>query len=200
MEHYPTFNYASINGSSAASSSSYGNSTGMSHSHAHPHGTSPNTYDPYSSAYAVARHHHPSDFYARYSQHHSTSNNSLVDQTSRVNHRIESLRDENKIEFQILNGAMSTSNLSGDEMVIEDSFYQRSSAGRGDDRRSDPSRDSSSFSSLSSGILSPTDSFCSGKTNVRSPPGDICKGDIRSFSSRSISSSQFDIEIQSHGQ
>jgi len=96
IEHYPTFNYGAVNGSS----SSYGNTTGI-HHHQHAN-TSNNTfntssYDPYATAYAAtavaARHHHSildvhhqqaAELYSRHSQHHQTSTTSLVDHTARV--------------------------------------------------------------------------------------------------------------------
>ena len=99
MEHYPTFNYGTMNGSS----SSYGTTAGIHHQHTN---TSNNTfhtsaYDPYASAYAataaVARHHHTlldvhqqqaAEIYSRHSQHHQTANNSLVDHTARVSSEI----------------------------------------------------------------------------------------------------------------
>lgn len=95
--------------------------------------------------------------------------------------------DTETISFllQILNGVASTGNTTGEELQMGDSPYHRSSVSRGnrerrailvrsdadrwiiDGRRSDPPRDSSSFSSMCSansngGSLSPTDLFCSG--------------------------------------
>ncbi|CAF1405492.1 unnamed protein product [Adineta steineri] len=146
IEHYPTFNYAAVNSSS---SSSYGTSTNIHHQHSNPNSNTFNTssYDPYATAYA--RHHHTildvhhqqaaaAELYSRHSQHHQTSTNSLVDHTSRI-----------------LN--------SGNDLQTSESPYHRSPTSR-DSRRSDPSRDSSSFSSMCSGngngSLSPTDFFC----------------------------------------
>ncbi|CAF1260677.1 unnamed protein product [Rotaria sordida] len=155
MEHYPTFNYNAVN-SSSASSSSYGTATTGMHHHHHHTNTNNNTfntssYDPYATAYvataAVARHHQSildvhhqqaAELYSRHAQHHQTSSTSLVDNTARI-----------------LNG--------GDDLQSDESHYQRSSASR-DGRRSDRSRDSSSFSSMCSGngngSISPTDFFC----------------------------------------
>jgi len=134
------------------SSSSYGNTGGIHHQHGNGGNNTFNTsgYDPYATAYAAtaaARHHHSildvhhqqaAELYSRHSQHHQTSTTSLVDHTARI-----------------LNG--------GDDLQTDESPYHRSSAGRGG-RRSDPSRDSSSFSSMCSGngggSLSPTDMFC----------------------------------------
>ncbi|CAF1425387.1 unnamed protein product [Adineta ricciae] len=165
IEHYPTFNYATPNGSSA-SSSPYGTTTAMHHQHASPSSNTFNTasYDPYTSAYAATaaaarhhhsildahhHHHHAVELYSRHSQHHQTSATSLVDHTARI-----------------LNGAVSTGNAGGDDLQMGDSTYHRSSASR-DGRRSDPQRDSSSFSSMCSGSVngsggsnSPTDNFC----------------------------------------
>jgi len=96
MEHYPTFNYGGVNGSS---SSSYGSTTGIHHQHANTSNNTFNTssYDPYATAYAAtaaaARHHHSildvhhqqaAELYSRHSQHHQTSSSSLVDHTARV--------------------------------------------------------------------------------------------------------------------
>ncbi|CAF0910090.1 unnamed protein product [Adineta ricciae] len=142
IEHYPTFNYGAVNGSP---SSSYGTPSGI-----HPqHSTSSSmpfnssSYDPYASAYA--RHHQSildvhhqqaaaAELYSRHSQHHQTSTSSLVDHTARI-----------------LNN--------GNDLQTSDSPYHRSPT---NSRRSDPSRDSSSFSSMCSGngSLSPTDLFC----------------------------------------
>jgi len=98
MEHYPTFNYGVVNGSSA-SSSSYGTSTGIHHQHANTSNNNTfntSSYDPYASAYAAtaaARHHHSildvhhqqaAELYSRHAQHHQTSTTSLVDHTARV--------------------------------------------------------------------------------------------------------------------
>ncbi|CAF3611302.1 unnamed protein product [Rotaria sp. Silwood1] len=154
MEHYPTFNYGAVNGSSS-SSSSYGATTTSMHHHHHSN-TSNNafntsSYDPYATAYvataAVARHHQSildvhhqqaAELYSRHAQHHQTSSSSLVDNTARI-----------------LNG--------GDDLQTDEPSYHRSSASR-DGRRSDRSRDSSSFSSMCSGNgngpMSPTDLFC----------------------------------------
>ena len=108
MEHYPTFNYANMNGSS----SSYGPNSGIHHQHTNTSSNTFNTsaYDPYASAYAAtaaaARHHHSildvhhqqaAEIYSRHSQHHQTSNNSLVDHTSRVSNRFFFLFSYNKI-------------------------------------------------------------------------------------------------------
>jgi hypothetical protein len=101
IEHYPTFNYGQANGSSA-SSSPYGNATGM---HQHPSQSSnafnTSSYDPYASAYASAaaarhhhsildahHHHHAAELYSRHSQHHQTSATSLVDHTARVSWKV----------------------------------------------------------------------------------------------------------------
>jgi hypothetical protein len=85
MEHYPTFNYGTVNGSS----SPYGNN-------ASSNTFNTSTYEPYATyaaTAAVARHHHSildvhhqqaAELYSRHSQHHQTSNNSLVDHTARV--------------------------------------------------------------------------------------------------------------------
>jgi hypothetical protein len=99
IEHYPTFNYGTPNGSSA-SSSPYGNATTIHHQHASPSSNTFTTssYDPYASAYAATaaaarhhhsildahHHHHAADLYSRHSQHHQTSATSLVDHTARV--------------------------------------------------------------------------------------------------------------------
>jgi hypothetical protein len=95
IEHYPTFNYGAVNGSS----SSYGSTTGIHHQHANTSNNTFNTssYDPYATAYAAtavaARHHHSildvhhqqaAELYSRHSQHHQTSTTSLVDHTARV--------------------------------------------------------------------------------------------------------------------
>ena len=101
IEHYPTFNYATPNGSSA-SSSPYGTSTGIHHQHASPSTNSFNTssYDPYASAYVAtaaaarhhsildAHHHHAADLYSRHAQHHQSSATSLVDHTARVSWKV----------------------------------------------------------------------------------------------------------------
>lgn len=102
IEHYPTFNYGAVNGSSISSStSSYGTTaTGMHHPHANTsnNGFNTSSYDPYASAYvasaAVARHHQSildvhhqqaAELYSRHAQHHQTSSSSsLVDNTARV--------------------------------------------------------------------------------------------------------------------
>ncbi|CAF3277541.1 unnamed protein product [Rotaria socialis] len=152
MEHYPTFNYGTVNGSSGSSSSYANATTGMHHHHANTSNNTFNTssYDPYASAYVAttaARHHQSildvhhqqaAELYSRHAQHHQTSSSSLVDNTSRI-----------------LNGS--------DELQTDDSSYHRSSASR-DGRRSDRSRESSSYSSMCSvngnGSISPTDFFC----------------------------------------
>ncbi|CAF0922966.1 unnamed protein product [Adineta steineri] len=166
IEHYPTFNYGTPNGSST-SSSPYGPSTGIHHQHPSQSNNTFNTtsYDPYATAYAATaaaarhhhsildahhHHHHAVELYSRHSQHHQTSATSLVDHTARI-----------------LNGAVSNGNAGGDDLQMGESPYHRSSASR-DGRRSDPPRDSSSFSSMCSGSgngnngsTSPTDYFCS---------------------------------------
>ncbi|UJR10040.1 hypothetical protein I4U23_014263 [Adineta vaga] len=148
IEHYPTFNYGTVNGTSS-SSSPYGPSSGIHHQHSTSNSNAFNSspYDPYASAYA--RHHHSildvhhqqaaaAELYSRHSQHHQASTTSLVDHTARI-----------------LNN--------GNDLQTGDSPYHRSPTSR-DSRRSDPSRDSSSFSSMCSGngngSLSPTDYFC----------------------------------------
>jgi hypothetical protein len=100
IEHYPTFNYGTPNGSST-SSSPYGNTTAIHHQHTSPNGNTFTTssYDPYATAYAATaaaarhhhsildahhHHHHAVELYSRHSQHHQTSATSLVDHTARV--------------------------------------------------------------------------------------------------------------------
>jgi hypothetical protein len=97
IEHYPTFNYGTPNGSSA-SSSPYGTAGGIHHQHANQSNNTFNTssYDPYAYvATAAARHHHSildahhhhhhaAELYSRHTQHHQTSATSLVDHTARV--------------------------------------------------------------------------------------------------------------------
>ncbi|CAF4723666.1 unnamed protein product, partial [Rotaria socialis] len=128
IEHYPTFNYATPNGSSA-SSSPYGNGTTIHHQHSSPSSNTFNSspYDPYASAYAATavaarhhhsildahHHHHAAELYSRHSQHHQTSATSLVDHTARI-----------------LNGAISTGNAGGDDLQMGESPYQRSSSSR----------------------------------------------------------------------
>ena len=98
MEHYPTFNYGTVN----SSSSSYGSAASIHHQHGSPssHAYNTGSYDPYASAYAAsaaaARHHHSmldthhhhhqhaAELYSRHAQHHPASSTSLVDHTSRV--------------------------------------------------------------------------------------------------------------------
>lgn len=100
MEHYPTFNYGAVNGSSISSSSAYGTpTTSMHHHHVNTSNNTFNTssYDPYTTAYAataVAARHHQSmldvhhqqaaELYSRHAQHHQTSSSSLIDNTARV--------------------------------------------------------------------------------------------------------------------
>ena len=99
IEHYPTFNYGTPNGSSA-SSSPYGTATAIHHQHASPSSNtfSTSSYDPYASAYVAtaaarhhsildAHHHHAADLYSRHSQH-QTSATSLVDHTARVSWKV----------------------------------------------------------------------------------------------------------------
>jgi hypothetical protein len=73
MEHYPTFNYSTINGSPV----SYGATPGIHHQHINPNNNNnafnTSSYDPYATVYG--RHHHQAaEIYAR-----QTSASSLVD-------------------------------------------------------------------------------------------------------------------------
>jgi hypothetical protein len=81
MEHYPTFNYSTINGSPV----SYGATPGIHHQHINPNNNNnafnTSSYDPYATVYG--RHHHQAaEIYAR-----QTSASSLVDHTARVSYR-----------------------------------------------------------------------------------------------------------------
>ena len=95
IEHYPSFNYGTTNGSS----SPYGTVTGIHHQHGSPNPNAFNasSYDPYTSPYASARHHHSildahhqhaAELYSRHSQHHQTPATSLVDHTARVSQKM----------------------------------------------------------------------------------------------------------------
>lgn len=105
IEHYPTFNYGTANGSST--SSPYGTTSGIHHQHASQSSNAFNTssYDPYASAYAATaaaarhhhsildahhhhHHHHAAELYSRHSQHHQASATSLVDHTTRVSWKV----------------------------------------------------------------------------------------------------------------
>lgn len=113
IEHYPTFNYGTSNGSSG-SSSPYGTATGIHHQHAssNPNTFNTSSYDPYASAYAAtaaaARHHHSildahhhhqaAELYSRHSQHHQTSATSLVDHTARVSWKVLSSLDDKSLD------------------------------------------------------------------------------------------------------